>query len=228
MRWSSKSAGREIGLRLVNRSVGKYLPIFLGCFAPLTEPGAEEARQNSFTLAEPNERGEVSIEGFERSLQMALTIKTKSEMKGNAIFARFQRSYHISFARGAAWKFHKTTSASLSSSLPPVFSFVTADQWRILHVYLCAYAAMYDAYFGFVKDENSTMGIKEWTTRCGKVAPYKNYGFVGFSLLSLELKGNALGTAAFFYNRLDSSEDKRVDLQEWHCPSDHLCRTQSQ
>ena len=80
MNWSSKSAGREIGLRLVNGSVGKYLLVFLSCFAPLTEPGAEEARQNSFTLAEPNERGEVSIEGFERSLQMALTIKTKSEM----------------------------------------------------------------------------------------------------------------------------------------------------
>ena len=100
---------------------------------------------------------------------------------------------------------------SSSTSATQETGVVESEQFHILMRYICLFAFMFDSYICIQKDFEAKMGINEWLARCTTVLQYK---FAGFDFVQ-DLKGNRIGLAAFFFNILDCSEDKRVDLFEW-------------
>ena len=140
-----------------------------------------------------------------------------------AIYAPLAAALPLAFEKAAAWKRPDEDAATAAVEGVDSAGRVSLKQFRMANTLLCAHAAMNEAFFAVCQDRSpgARISVEQWTARCLKVLPF---GFEGFSMMT-ELQRNKIGLAAFFFNNLDSSEDKTVDINEWYA---YITRTEAE
>ena len=138
-----------IGLT-VGSHASKDLGKFIAVFEPLcveTETG-DSLRVEAFGLADPNGNGLCSLaelEGFiQKMLMAAYPTKGKERVAAN-LFDAFRPCYIRAFTDAKDYK--ADTGAKIKGTKGATDDdFVSVEEFRLFNVYICVYAAMYDAF----------------------------------------------------------------------------------
>jgi len=182
---------------------------FCDVFSSLTwqSEAGKEARAHAFTGCDPNGNGYVSLAEVDGWIQKVLiTYFAQGDCDGDPKEegTRIWKCFRASYIRA-----HTDAKDVAGSKTSHSDDYVTASEFRVLCVYLCLYAAMYDAFTlidgaqGGVEDKSGDdrkMSAEEWAAGYKKVA---EHGFVG---LKKAAAMDAAGAAEVF-KKMNSGRD---------------------
>ena len=163
---------------------------FLKIFQPYAEKNANglKMRKKGYSKADSNGSGQCSLAEVDRFVMSTLK-KEYDPKKGKKMFQTYRPSYIVAYNGAKNLKSNNSDTGSDED-------YINFPEFRILNVYLCVYAGLFDAFStidgggaGVSGEDDRRIGEKEWMDGYTKLT---STGFVGLDELSDEGEATAL------------------------------------